>query len=125
MNKEEQFQKDRIVCRRDHYNGAKKNMGGSAFNIISLNYDNNSSGNMLKQIDNDAQVRALMRSKVLDRKNNGQYNILTGTSRPPIAVPHHERYNPPSRGAIGSAANQIISSSRRSNAASGIVPGLN
>ena len=66
-----------------------------------------------------------MRSKVLDKKNNGEYNILTGTTRPPIAVPVHERYNPPSRGVIGSAANQIISSSRRSAAASGIVPGLN
>ena len=80
-------------------------MGGSAFNIVTLNYDNNPNGNMLKQIDNDAQVRALMRSKVLDKKNNGEYNILTGTSRPPIAVPRHERYNPPSRGVIGSAAN--------------------
>ena len=100
-------------------------MGGSAFNIISLNYDTNPSGNMLKQIDNDAQVRALMRSKVLDKKNNGAYNILTGVGRPPISVPQHQRYNPPSRGVIGSAANQIISSSRRSNAASGIVPGLN
>ena len=54
MNVEEQFQKDRIICRRDNYNGAKKNMGGSAFNILTLNYDNNPSGNMLKQIDNDA-----------------------------------------------------------------------
>ena len=48
MNVEEQFQKDRIICRRDNYNGAKKNLGGSAFNIITLNYDENPSGNMLK-----------------------------------------------------------------------------
>jgi hypothetical protein len=39
-------------------------------------------------------VRALLRSKVLDKKNNGSYNILTGEARPPIKVPLHERYNP-------------------------------
>ena len=94
MDAHQQFQADRITVRRDHYNASKKNKGGSAFNIVSLNYDNNKDGNMLKQIDGDAQVRALMRSKVLDKKNNGEYNILTGTSRPPIPVPHHERYNP-------------------------------
>ena len=89
MQSNDQFQKDRITCRVEKYNGQKKNMGGSAFNIISMGYDNNPQGNILKQIDNDAQVRALMRSKVLDKKNNGEYNILTGTSRPPIPVPSH------------------------------------
>ena len=54
MQSNDQFQKDRITCRVEKYNGQKKNMGGSAFNIISMNYDNNSQGNMLKQIDNDA-----------------------------------------------------------------------
>ena len=39
-------------------------------------------------------VRALLRSKVLDKKNNGGYNILTGEARPPVKVPPHERYNP-------------------------------
>jgi peptidoglycan hydrolase CwlO-like protein len=35
----------------------------------------------VKEIDNDAMVRALLRSKVLDKKNNGGYNILTGEAR--------------------------------------------
>ena len=94
MDAHQKFQEDRIVVRRDLYQAGKKNKGGSAFNIVSLNYDTNKDGDTLKRIDGDAQVRALMRSKVLDRKNNGEYNILTGTSRPPIPVPHHERYNP-------------------------------
>jgi len=36
-----------------------------------LNYEANNAGNRLAQIDGDAEVRALMRSKVLDKKNNG------------------------------------------------------
>jgi len=59
-----------------------------------LNYDNNTEGNKLANLDNDAMVRALMRSKVLDKKNNGGYNILTGIDRSAIPVPHHDRYNP-------------------------------
>ena len=54
-----------------------------------MGYDTNKAGNRLKNIDGDAEVRALLRSKVLDKKNNGQYNILTGSERPPIPVPHH------------------------------------
>ena len=92
------------------YQAGKKNKGGAAFNIISLNYDKNRDGNRLAIIDNDAQVRAMMRSKVLDSKNNGQYNILTGVNRPPLPVPHHTRYNP-----IKSAAASVIhSTSHRS-----------
>ena len=73
---------------------------------MSLNYDQNKDGAMLKRIDGDAQVRALMRSKILDRKNNGAYNILTGSERPPIPVPHHDRYNP----VLGSAGRQMMGS---------------
>jgi len=71
MDAHEKFQEDRIITRRDMYQCGKKNKGGAAFNIISLNYDNNCDGKQLKRIDNDAEVRALMRSKVLDKKNNG------------------------------------------------------
>lgn len=48
----------------------------------------------MKQIDTDAKVRALMRSKNLEQKNNTGFNILTGEPRNTIKVPHHERYNP-------------------------------
>ena len=105
MEAHEKFQHDRINVRRDMYQAGKKNKGGSAFNIVTLNYDNNPDGKRLKQVDNDAEVRALMRSKVLDKKNNGEYNILTGVQRPPVPVPHHDRYNP-----IGSAGRQMMSS---------------
>ena len=119
MDAHQKFLEDRITVRRDQYQAGKKNKGGSAFNIVTLNYDNNRDGQRLKEIDGDAQVRALMRSKVLDRKNNGDYNILTGAARPPVPVPFHQRYNP-----IGSAGRQMMSS-QRSTASVGIVPGLN
>ena len=94
MDKDYKFQEDRINVRRDVYNASKKNQGGSAFNIVSLTYDRTNQGQRLQNLDNDAMVRALCRSKVLDQKNNGQYNILTGVQRPLVPVPHHDRYNP-------------------------------
>jgi len=71
MDAHKKFEADRIVVKRDTYNASKKNKGGSAFNIINLGYDQNNDGKKLASIDNDAKVRALMRSKVLDKKNNG------------------------------------------------------
>ena len=71
MDAHKKFESDRIVVKRDTYNASKKNKGGSAFNIINLGYDQNNDGMKLASIDNDAKVRALMRSKVLDKKNNG------------------------------------------------------
>jgi len=44
-----------------------------------------------------------MRSKNLDVKNNGGFNILTGDKREKISVPFHERYNP-----ISSAGQQMV-----------------
>jgi hypothetical protein len=49
-----------------------------AYNIVSLDYDPNKDGNKLRSIDDDAKVRALMRSKNLEQKNNSGYNIITG-----------------------------------------------
>lgn len=46
-----------------------------------MDYNNDKGGVRLAQVDNDALVRGLIRSKVLDTKNNGSYNILTGESR--------------------------------------------
>lgn len=89
-----QFQENRITVRADLYQAGKKNKGGSAFNIVNLDYDNNKDGQKLKVIDNDAKVRALMRSKNLEAKNNTGFNILTGNDRQFIQVPHHEKYNP-------------------------------
>jgi hypothetical protein len=45
---------------------------------MNLEYDNNKDGTRLREIDGDAKVRALMRSKNLEQKNNSGYNIITG-----------------------------------------------
>ena len=62
---------DRIETKKTLYKAGCKNQGGAAFNIVSLTYDNTQDGKVLSNLDNDAMVRALMRSKVLDKKNNG------------------------------------------------------
>merc|ERR1711865_855615 len=99
------YKEDLIDIKRDNFNLGKKNKGGASFNIVTLNYDNSRDGKQLQVIDNDAKVRSLMRSKVLDTKNNGRFNILTGQARPPIPVPSHGRYNP-----AQTAGQQIVSS---------------
>jgi hypothetical protein len=54
----------------DKYLTGRKNKGGSAYNILSLTYDNNPEGEYLKQRDEDAKVRALIRSKNIDTMAN-------------------------------------------------------
>ena len=54
MDAHQKFQEDRIIVRRDLYQAGKKNKGGSAFNIVTLNYDTNKDGETLKRIDGDA-----------------------------------------------------------------------
>ena len=120
MEHEEKKQEERIIVKAEVYGAAKKNKGGSAYNIIDLNYMQDKDGKKLQQIDDDARVRALMRTRVLDKKNNNTYNPITGEDRFKINVPHHERYNP----ILTSTGNQVVTASRRS-VASGIVPGLN
>jgi len=71
-------------------------------------------------VDTDARVRALMRTKVLDSKNNNSYNPITGEDRFKINVPHHERYNP----VLSHTGSQVVTAASRRSAASGIVPGL-
>ena len=107
------YKEDLIDIKRDNFGLGKKNKGGASFNIVTLDYDNSKDGKKLKVIDTDAKVRSLMRSRVIDAKNNGAYDILTGVARQPVRVPFHDRYNP-----AKSAGQQIISSSsRRSQAA--------
>ena len=47
MDAHQKFQEDRIVVRRDLYQAGKKNKGGSAFNIVSLDYEKNQDGHRL------------------------------------------------------------------------------
>ena len=109
MSEEDIAEHKRIEVKRDLYQAGKKNKGGAAFDIVSLSYSNSNEGKKLANLDNDAMVRALMRSRILDQKNNGAYNIVTGAERQKIPVPHHERYNP-----IGNAGREMLGSSRRS-----------
>ena len=90
----------------DHFNAGKKNQGGAAYNLISMEYEQNNRGNQLQQQDDDANVRAIYRASNLQAKGNGQYNILTGQECQRIQVPQHERYNP-----ITGAARQMMHSS--------------
>ena len=94
MEQNDKKGEDRIQIRADLYQAGKKNKGGAAYNIVNLDYDNNKDGDKLKLVDNDAKVRAMMRSKNLDQKNNCGYNVITGEHRSTVQVPHHERYNP-------------------------------
>ena len=38
------------------YNASKKNQGGAAFNIVTLDYDKTQAGRRLNQIDDDAKI---------------------------------------------------------------------
>ena len=48
------------------------------FNLISMQYENNRKGNLLKENDYKAQERFTKRAQMLFEKNNGQYDIFTG-----------------------------------------------
>jgi hypothetical protein len=49
----------------------------------------------LKERDDDAKVRALMRSKNIDVRSNSGYNLVNGSERRSVDVPSHKVYNPP------------------------------
>lgn len=51
---------------QQHYGTGKKNKGGSAYNVINLNYDQSEEGKRLALLDEDSRVRAMMRSKNID-----------------------------------------------------------
>lgn len=81
MEHEEKKQHERLHIKAEVYGAAKKNKGGAAYNIISLNYQGDKDGERLKKVDEDARVRALMRTKNLDGKNNTNFNVITGEDR--------------------------------------------
>ena len=66
LNRENEYQNQRILTKKENYKCGTKNQGGAAFNIVTLSYENSKDGQTLARIDNDAMVRALMRSRVLD-----------------------------------------------------------
>jgi len=76
------------------YSCGKKNFGGAAYNIISMDYENSVEGEYLRQRDVDTKVRSLMRSKNIDSRSNVGYNLLNGSPRQSVEVPIHKYYNP-------------------------------
>ena len=94
MDNQEQMDKNRLQYMKDHYNTGKKNSGGAAYNVINLGYDNSPEGQRLAQMDEDAKVRAMMRSKNIDVRSNCGYNVITGSDRSQVEIPANERYNP-------------------------------
>ena len=70
MDDEEGRENQRLEYMNQHYLTGNKNKGGAAYNVISLDYDNSNEGQTLKRRDDDAKVRALVRSKNIDMRSN-------------------------------------------------------
>ena len=64
----------------------------------------------MKQKDDDAKVRSLMRSKNIDTLGNSGFNMINGGTRRSVEVPQHRVYNPPgsSGSTLGQAGAQIF-----------------
>ena len=86
---------------QEKYKLGHSNKGGAAYNIVNLDYERSADGEFLKEKDNDAHVRQLLRSKNIDSLANNGYNLLNGDIRRTVDVPTHGRYNAP--GSQGSA----------------------
>ena len=94
MEEENDRQQAKIANMKSKYQIGNANKGGAAFNIINLDYENSNEGNYLRQRDEAAKVRSLMRSKNIDTLGNAQFNLVTGDVRRGVEVPYHAQYNP-------------------------------
>lgn len=108
MDDEESRDKHRLEYMNEHYLTGKKNKGGAAYNVISLEYDTSNDGQRLKKRDDDAKVRALVRSKNIDMRSNCGYNIMTGDHRSGVYVPQHEVYNPYEHNPAQNAGREVV-----------------
>jgi hypothetical protein len=91
------------------YLTGRQHKNGAAYNPINLQYEQSPDGEDLKRRDDDAKVRALMRSKNLDVRSNCGFNPINGVDRSGINVPHHNLYYPP-ESAMKSVGETIIGS---------------
>lgn len=80
---------DRLSAMATKYACGKKNFGGAAYNIISMDYENSPEGDYLRKRDVDTKVRSLMRSKNIDSRSNVGYNVLNGINRQSVDIPIH------------------------------------
>jgi hypothetical protein len=108
MDDEEGRDQHKLEYMNEHYLTGKKNTGGAAYNVISLEYDTSKEGKRLKTRDDDAKVRALVRSKNIDMRSNCGYNIMTGDQRSGVYVPPHETYNPYEYNAAQNAGHEVV-----------------
>lgn len=95
MDEEAQRESKRIQTMNDKFLTGRRNNGGAAYNILNLQYDNSPEGQFLKERDDDAKVRSLLRSKNIDVRSNCGYNLVNGGNRLSVEVPEHKVYNPP------------------------------
>lgn len=94
MDEENQRDSQRLASMNEKYLTGRKNKGGAAYNILNLQYEQSVEGEFLKDRDDDAKVRALMRSKNIDVRSNTGYNLVNGSERRSVDVPLHRVYNP-------------------------------
>lgn len=78
MEEENERNDMRINERKDKYNLGNANKGGAAFNILNLDYEKSKEGDYLKERDDAAKVRNLLRSKNVDSLGNAGFNLLNG-----------------------------------------------
>ena len=48
MDKKENFEDERIKVRKEKYQAGKKNLGGTAYNIVNLGYEASTQGKKLE-----------------------------------------------------------------------------
>lgn len=89
MDEENERESKRINAMNDKYLTGRRNRGGAAYNILSLQYEQSPEGQYLRERDDDAKVRALMRSKNIDVRSNCGYNPVNGSDRLSVNVPDH------------------------------------
>eukprot|EP00347_Sterkiella_histriomuscorum_P000657 403374998 len=103
MDEENQRQSQRIQAMNDKYLTGQRNKGGAAYNILSLQYEQTDEGQYLKTRDDDAKVRAMMRSKNIDVRSNCGFNPINGSNRMSVDVPKHQIYNPSELQSVGAS----------------------
>ena len=81
MDEEKERQQTKIDSMNEKYLTGRRNKGGAAYNILSLQYETNQDGNYLKQLDEDSKVRHLIRSKNIDTRSNCGFNLINGVNR--------------------------------------------
>lgn len=78
MAMEDRQAANRLQTKIEQYGAGKKNQGGAAYNLLTMQYESNNRGNNLQRQEEDANTRALYRAANLQERGNGQYDILTG-----------------------------------------------